>query len=73
MCNWFSYHERQPLSMSKGSTNVRVGDSNTGVSRGVELGPGEPFALNVNSVSEVYPYGNGIDKIVIFYLVIPFE
>jgi len=47
---------------------VRVGDSNTGAARGYELFQGEPIAITVNNLNEVYIYGNGTDKVAVLYI-----
>jgi len=50
------------------SDKVRVGDSNTGASRGAELSAGDATVLSVNNVNLVYAYATGTDKVSVTYV-----
>jgi len=50
------------------SGKARVGDSNTGASRGAELSAGDATVLSVNNVNLVYAYATGTDKVSAIYV-----
>jgi len=54
--------------LAANSAKARVGDSNTGASRGAELSAGDAVVISVNNVNLVYVYATGTDKVSAIYV-----